>query len=565
MKAITEITLDLTSPNYGAWVDAIQNDGNTRTVRAELRDDGGSWQIPADAEISVAYRKPDGTKGWYDQLPDGAPAVTAGRHHVTFVLASQMLSTPGTIRAGILFHDKSLNQLTTFPFTVSVEANPFSGGTESQDYIRLTWLQEKLSEYLEIAKASGEFDGKDGETPQLLADTVSYQTGLSGTVPPDGPWQDSIPEVPKGSYLWTRRIKQWSGADPVTDYSVSYIGVDGTGAVSSVCGIFPDSSGNIPLTPHDISALGTSGGTMTGPIHMNGQTMDGLTDPEQDDEAARKAYVDKSVKAAAPINLLDNSDFTNPVNQRGQTSYSGSGYTIDRWTLTNAYSSLEIVAGGVKLACDSMGTAAYPRQFVPGNSLKGKTVTVAICLEDGTIYSCYGAIPEAWPSSQQSIAIAEMDTGNLTLAVSNDGTVFIQIKVNAGKSIIVRWAAMYVGTFTPDTIPAYRPKGYGAELAECQRYYLVCNNFPRIRGSFISSSRIDFVIPIPVSMRIKPSIAESDFVVSEINGIQQSGFTFSVFNNFQNAIAISATKTSHGLSDALLTSSGGVWAFNADL
>ena len=298
---------------------------------------------------------------------------------------------------------------------------------------------------------------------------------------------------------------------------------------------------------------------------MDGQVLDGLTDPEQDDEAARKAYVDKSVKAAAPINLMDNSDFTNPVNQRGQTSYSGSGYTIDRWTLTNAYSSLEIVAGGVKLACDSMGTAAYPRQFVPGNSLKGKTVTVAICLEDGTIYSCYGAIPEAWPSSQQSIAIAEMDTGNLTLAVSNDGTVFIQIKVNAGKSIIVRWAAMYVGTFTPDTIPAYRPKGYGAELAECQRYYLVCNNFPRIRGSFISSSRIDFVIPIPVSMRIKPSIAESDFVVSEINGIQQSGFTFSVFNNFQNAIAISAAKTSHGLSDALLTSSGGVWAFNADL
>ena len=31
-------------------------------------------------------------------------------------------------------------------------------------------------------------------------------------------------------------------------------------------------------------------------------------------------------------NLLDNSNFRNPVNQRGQTSYNSVGYTIDRWT-----------------------------------------------------------------------------------------------------------------------------------------------------------------------------------------------------------------------------------------
>ena len=39
------------------------------------------------------------------------------------------------------------------------------------------------------------------------------------------------------------------------------------------------------------------------------------------------------IKAVAR-NLLDNSDFTNPVNQRGQASYTMSangGYTIDRW------------------------------------------------------------------------------------------------------------------------------------------------------------------------------------------------------------------------------------------
>ena len=36
-----------------------------------------------------------------------------------------------------------------------------------------------------------------------------------------------------------------------------------------------------------------------------------------------------------PRNLLDNSDFRNPVNQKGQTSYTEVGYTIDRWYKEN--------------------------------------------------------------------------------------------------------------------------------------------------------------------------------------------------------------------------------------
>ena len=49
--------------------------------------------------------------------------------------------------------------------------------------------------------------------------------------------------------------------------------------------------------------------------------------------------IDNGVKTAfkgrAAHNLLDNSWFVNPVNQRGQTSYtSGNEYTIDRWRIT---------------------------------------------------------------------------------------------------------------------------------------------------------------------------------------------------------------------------------------
>ena len=33
------------------------------------------------------------------------------------------------------------------------------------------------------------------------------------------------------------------------------------------------------------------------------------------------------------------------------------------------------------------------------------------------------------------------------------------------------WAALYEGTYTADTLPPYVPKGYAAEMMECQRYY----------------------------------------------------------------------------------------------
>jgi hypothetical protein len=32
------------------------------------------------------------------------------------------------------------------------------------------------------------------------------------------------------------------------------------------------------------------------------------------------------------------------------------------------------------------------------------------------------------------------------------------------------WAALYEGEYTAETLPEYQPKGYGAELAECQLY-----------------------------------------------------------------------------------------------
>ncbi len=46
----------------------------------------------------------------------------------------------------------------------------------------------------------------------------------------------------------------------------------------------------------------------------------------------------------------------------------------------------------------------------------------------------------------------------------------VQIVVTSDSATIC-WVALYEGEYTVDTLPAYVPKGYAAELAECQRYY----------------------------------------------------------------------------------------------
>ena len=134
--------------------------------------------------------------------------------------------------------------------------------------------------------------GDTGSPATLVTKSVTYQVSDSGTIIPSGSWGASIPTVAQGKYLWTKTELQFNTGDPIVSYSVSRMGMDGTGAVSSVAGVSPDSTGNVTLTAADVDALAVSGGDMEGPINMNGQPISGLNDPTEGTQAARKGYVD---------------------------------------------------------------------------------------------------------------------------------------------------------------------------------------------------------------------------------------------------------------------------------
>ena len=100
--------------------------------------------------------------------------------------------------------------------------------------------------------------------------------------------------------------------------------------------------------------------------------------PEQVDQLDHSAQeIDDAVDLAPQLsnpNLLDNWYFGNPVNQRGQTSYTVAGYGIDRWKTTNTV--LTILDNSIKLT-----SASDYQNFVQiidnAKRLAGKTVTIS--------------------------------------------------------------------------------------------------------------------------------------------------------------------------------------------
>lgn len=180
MQVTTKITVDMTRPNIGARVNAVQGDGNTRYAEITLLSGGTGWEPPAGVEAAVAYRQPDGHKGLYNRLADDSPAIAIRENRAVVILAPQMMTVPGTVQASLVFNDARLNRLSTFPFTVSVASNPAAGAQKTEDYIRLQWLEDKLDAYLKQVRESGAFIGPTGpQGPQ-------GETGPQGIPGPAG-------------------------------------------------------------------------------------------------------------------------------------------------------------------------------------------------------------------------------------------------------------------------------------------------------------------------------------------------------------------------------------------
>ena len=229
--------------------------------------------------------------------------------------------------------------------------------------------------------------------------------------------------------------------------------------------------------------------------------------------------IDSGVKTAlqgrAAHNLLDNSWFVNPVNQRGQATYNTSGYCIDRWLLD---------AGSASIG-DS-GITLTGATFVQRVALKAGTYTFALHLSDGT--TLFINIQYDGKSSITQIGGTSGTTGAYINSYNySQGVVTFQFVQGAGVVHIASWAALYEGSYDASTLPAYQPKGYAAELAECQRQYIIVRRYRPAVATFVDSTQslMIFDVQLPQRMRIKPTATIKKFPsYIRING-QQYSFT----------------------------------------
>lgn len=205
-------------------------------------------------------------------------------------------------------------------------------------------------------------------------------------------------------------------------------------------------------------------------------------------------------------NLLDNSDFRNPVNQRGNGSTIGDWKPcIDRWRATTV--------DARPVWHDSDHIAIYQGcnivQGIEAYKLKiGKEYTLACKIKDGEVCVVSGSV-----ASNDGYAMQYSANGvGMQLYGVNDGYWYVKVlgqKTNA--NVKLEWIALYEGAYTADTLPAYQPKGFAAELAECQRYYENSwwpgntHQQNQMQG-FVASSNIDAYVSFKQSKRITPTI-----------------------------------------------------------
>lgn len=629
MQVTKNITLDLLETGSPVIIKAKQNDRNTRYIAAHLYVGRLDYQVPSGTEIAFRYKKPDGTAGFYDALPDNSPAITVSGNTVTVELVEQVLTVAGCVHCEINMYNAAAEKLTTFTFKIAVEESVLTDAEIiSSDYYNV--LTEQISKALQAVTDATEQAENAAQSAQDAADSaamskdwaagqpVTYSgTPVSiayagaqriasitayGETPQGGTVEapvaltgissitvnDDVTELPIPRPL--RRVgdvkdkcvtrQGHEGVEKlVVTYNVGFVELDGTedwkisvnkqkelimsNFVSATtqkkqfcshaafefnlrgAGFYiyenklvfganytgkqlsldefkaylaaqkaagtpvqvayqlaaPETYATDPLDIDNAAGpltVMTGGEVEVRMTELAGSRSDvsnntvAFAEAEQDADIASgeklsvlfgKIKKRFSVLASTVMlksvftqvgnpNLLDNSDFTNPVNQRGVSgTISTAGYFIDRWKLVSG--TVQITAEGLVLN----GTISQILENAAGTDV----------------------------TASASAGTASYDNSTKTFTLTATGQT-------------ITWAKLEKGSVaTP-----YVPKGYGAELLACQRYYVPIGENTKFFGGIGTAGNVAFVgMILPVQMRVTPSFtSDLNVVLRTVQGEQ---------------------------------------------
>lgn len=219
----------------------------------------------------------------------------------------------------------------------------------------------------------------------------------------------------------------------------------------------------------------------------------------------RFSVVNKLVNGAVYPNLGTNTNFPNPVNQRGATSYTGDGtspYCIDRWRISNGTT---YTVGTFTLSAATYANRACgmwqsnemgQHQLSIGDDVtvsiyaNGKLHTTTMKVLNRDLYDAFANVPASYDCDDFEIVLC---------TYAGDNTMY-NLGIYPKKPLTVNYIKWEKGSVaTP-----YVPKAFGDEFLECLRYFV--GGVGIGSAGIVSGSTFRVLIPTPVPMRTAPSV-----------------------------------------------------------
>lgn len=224
-------------------------------------------------------------------------------------------------------------------------------------------------------------------------------------------------------------------------------------------------------------------------------------------------------------NLLVNPFFK--VNQRGQTSYTGEGYTVDMWKITGSRSTLDVTEDGITFSVSAEDTSRryIGQKFETGAVKSGVDYTLSVLLQSGELYSGTAQFPANSGSYNNAFTIPGIGDGRLN--VDNNGVKEVYFIVDQGSSLSLRAAKFEEGarqTFAykdEDGAWQFLERPDPLEELKCKRLQLILPqgdslNYAPIGYGYILGASARILIPTPIKMRTNPTLG---FINGSISGL----------------------------------------------
>lgn len=275
-----------------------------------------------------------------------------------------------------------------------------------------------------------------------------------------------------------------------------------------------------------------------------------------------------------PYNLLDNSDFVHPVAQAGVNGAHGAtGYAVDRWMRTSG-ATVSQAADGLKIVSDKTNWTAGIQQrieakrFADVMTLAVRGVFPVACRL--YVYIGSGTTNFGEPAYFAGDAAERTLVLKLTKPDSLTGDEVVNVYISpdtgsTGTAAVVRWAALYEGEYTAETLPPYVPKGYAAELAECLRYYRKIKANNETFAGYAANGVSYAFIPLTQSMRIAPTVTVGGKFYYTLGSAQGTTTeTATAHNTNANRVVVKCAVSVTGICTGVITPQGDI-DISADL